>query len=100
MPWGSPASPELQEGAAPAPWTGQASDGLVVLPQPGLQELECQVVSGDDPNDLRGGEKDPSHLPSQTQWGGGAGGNPEQTELAQSVRRAEDRRVLYTDTTS
>lgn len=30
----------------------ECSDGLVVLPQPGLQEFVCQVVSGDDPNDL------------------------------------------------
>lgn len=45
------------------------SDGLVVLPKAGLQKFERQVVSGDDPDDLGRGEKDPSHLPSQTQQG-------------------------------
>lgn len=37
----------------------EPSDGLVVLPQPGLQTLVGQVVSSDDPNDLGQGEKDP-----------------------------------------
>lgn len=37
------------------------SDGLVMLPQPGLQEFVGQVVSSDDPNDLGQGGKDPRH---------------------------------------
>ena len=44
------------------------SEGLVVLPQPGLQKLVRQVVSCDDPHDLGPGRKDPSHLQSETHW--------------------------------
>lgn len=34
----------------------QLSEGLVMLPKPGLQELIRQVVSCDDPHDLGQGE--------------------------------------------
>lgn len=71
--WNSPSRPRRQSTSEPplprhlwdrAGWRVAArppepSDGLVVLPQPGLQTLVGQVVSGDDPNDLGQGEKDP-----------------------------------------
>lgn len=72
-PWSSPHRPRGRSTASCLPGTpgegGWPSDGLVVLPQSGLQKFERQVVSGDDPNDLGRGGKDPSHLPSQTQQG-------------------------------
>lgn len=47
---GPPAEAPLGE------WAGfsrvQLSEGLVMLPQPGLQEFICQVVPCNDPHDL------------------------------------------------
>lgn len=62
---------ELPPEAAPGLWQwgrAEPSDRLVVLPQSGLQELVRQVVSGDDPNNLGQGGKDPSYLHSQAHW--------------------------------
>lgn len=61
MSWASPIQPwrqsmsELPPEATPGLWQwgrAEPSDGLVVLPQSGLQEFVRQVVSGDDPNNL------------------------------------------------
>lgn len=64
--WPQPAAVAEHERAAPPGgsgrrWAGHAglSDGLVVLPQSGMQKLVRQVVPGDDPNDLGHREESP-----------------------------------------
>lgn len=55
-----PASELATAEASLGQWAGcsraQLSEGLVMLPQPGLQELSRQVVSCNDPHDLEQGE--------------------------------------------